>query len=172
MLNFVNETEVETLSPPLIQSDRNSDDILILKGAAFGVKEGGAPITHGLSLEVHRSSLTMVIGRVGSGKSTLLKGLVGELPTSAGSIQSTFKESAYCEQQPWLVNDSIQNNILGHSALEAKWYETVINSCALDRDFATLPFGGLSLVGSKGISLTGGQKARVVRLISNTFAHS
>ena len=166
MLNLANETELETLSPSPNQAKGNGDKVIILKGAAFGVKEEGEPITHRLNLEISRPSLTMVIGRIGSGKSTLLKGLIGELPTMAGSIQSTFKELAYCEQQPWLANGSIQNNILGYSTLETKWYETVIRSCALDKDFATLPHGDQSLVGSKGITLSGGQKARVVRLIS------
>jgi len=103
----------------------------------------------------------MIIGKVGSGKSTLLKGLLGELPATAGSVQINFSGSAYCEQQHWLVNDTIQNNIIGQSTLEARWYETVVNACALDKDFAVLPSGGLSLIGSKGISLSGGQKARV-----------
>ncbi|TVY60887.1 ABC transporter FUM19 [Lachnellula suecica] len=156
-----NGIELDNLTPLNTQTDRSHDPVLRLDNAAFGVKEAGAPITHSLNMKVHRSSLTMLIGRVGSGKSTLLKGLIGELPLSAGSIHTAVTESAYCEQQPWLFNDSIQNNILGHSALEAKWYETVIKSCALDKDFATLPLGGLTLVGSKGISLSGGQKARV-----------
>jgi ABC-type bacteriocin/lantibiotic exporter with double-glycine peptidase domain len=158
------ELELETLN---LRSVRNSGSILTLRDAAFGTKEEGALITHGINMEIRRSSFTMVIGKVGSGKSTLLKGLIGELPIGAGSMRGTFKETAYCEQQPWLVNDTIQNNILGHSTLEAKWYETVINSCALDRDFATLPSGGLTLVGSKGISLSGGQKARVVSSASS-----
>jgi ABC-type transport system involved in cytochrome bd biosynthesis fused ATPase/permease subunit len=106
----------------------------------------------------------LIIGKVGSGKSTFLKGLIGELPSTAGSMKRTFTEAAYCEQQVWLTNDTIQNNILGQSNLEARWYESVINACALDKDFETLPLGGLSIVGSKGISLSGGQKARVVCL--------
>lgn len=157
---------------PEIGPDQDRDKILILKDAAFGMKDDGTSITHGLDLEVCRSSLTMVIGKSGSGKSTLLKGLIGELPTCAGSIEKTFQESAYCEQQPWLVNDSIQNNILRHSTLEARWYETVIKACALDKDFATLPSRGLTLIESKGISLSGGQKARVVRWTFDLFPSS
>jgi ATP-binding cassette subfamily C (CFTR/MRP) protein 1 len=106
----------------------------------------------------------MIIGKVGSGKSTLLKGLIGELPVTAGSVQRKFMEVGYCEQQAWLVNDTIQSNILGQSALEARWYVTVVKACALDRDFAYLPLGELSVTGSKGISLSGGQKQRVVSL--------
>jgi ATP-binding cassette subfamily C (CFTR/MRP) protein 1 len=173
ILNPVNEIEMESLSCHQVQSEHNSEHVIILKDAAFGIKENRAVITHGLNLEVRRSSLTMIIGKVGSGKSTVLKGLIGELPTSTGSIESKFRESSYCEQQPWLFNASIQNNILGYSPLEAKWYETVIKCCALDKDFSAFQFGDLTLVGSKGITLSGGQKARVVRLLILTlFVHS
>lgn len=46
--------------------------------------------------------------------------------------------------------------------MEARWYKSVVKACALDRDFEELEAGELSLVGSKGVSLSGGQKARVV----------
>ena len=165
ILQLTSVVELETLIPSLAQKSGKTTPILILKDASFGIKEEGVPIIHGLNMEVHRSTLTLIIGKVGSGKSTLLKGLLRELPSNTGSVQSTFTDSAYCEQQPWLVNETIQNNILGQSTLEARWYETVVAACALDKDFAALPQGGLSLIGSKGISLSGGQKARVVGAI-------
>jgi len=46
--------------------------------------------------------------------------------------------------------------------LEARWYESVVKGCALDKNFEELEAGELSLVESKGISLSGGQNARVV----------
>jgi ATP-binding cassette subfamily C (CFTR/MRP) protein 1 len=162
----------EDFNPPRNQLDQYNDSIAVLTDAAFGMREEGSPIIHGLNLDVHRSSLTVIIGGVGSGKSTILKGLIGELPSCAGSMQSIFSEAAYCEQQPWLVNTSIRSNILGYSALEAKWYETVIKSCALDSDFAMLPLGDMTSVGSKGISISGGQKSRIVRLTSNALYFS
>jgi len=163
------DIELASLGTLQVQSNDDKKIILMLKDAAFGVAEDGRPIIHGLNLIIYRFSLTLVIGKVGSGKSTLLKSLIGELPLSAGSMHSIFNESSYCEQQPWLINDSIQNNILGHSNLEGKWYQTVVNSCALDKDFEALPLGGLTIIGSKGISLSGGQKARVVRINTEYF---
>ena len=138
-----------------------------LENATFGTREGGLPITRSLDLNVNRSSLTMIVGKVGSGKSTLLKGLISEIPLTSGSMQRCFAETGFCEQQAWLINDTIQNNILGQSKLEARWYDTVVKSCALDKDFAGLQLGDLSVIGSKGISLSGGQKQRVVSLNLN-----
>ena len=156
------EVELRPINQQRQSTDDGTQEVTNLKGASFGIKEEGAYITRDLDLELARSTFTIIIGKVGSGKSTLLKGLIGELPLNTGTISSNISSFAYCEQEPWLVNDTIQNNILGHSALEARWYETVINACALDKDFANFPLGGLSVVGSKGISLSGGQKARVV----------
>jgi ATP-binding cassette subfamily C (CFTR/MRP) protein 1 len=162
MLNLTKEIEPNTLSPYQTQRIGQDTPMLTLRDVSFGTKEEGAPITQKLNMEVFRSTLTIIIGKVGSGKSTLLKGLLREIPSSTGSVEYKFSESAYCEQEPWLVNGTIQNNILGQSTLEARWYETVVAACALDKDFAALPMGDLSLIGSKGISLSGGQKARVV----------
>jgi ATP-binding cassette subfamily C (CFTR/MRP) protein 1 len=159
--------EITSYAPS--SSNQNRADILTLRNVAFGMKEEGSPIIYGINMNVTRFSLTMVIGKVGSGKSTLLKGLLGELPASVGSIRRQSTEAAYCEQQPWLINDNIRNNILGQSIFEAGWYQTVIKSCALDKDFAALPLGDLSRIGSKGISLSGGQKARVVSRTSSTL---
>ena len=158
----VSDIELVALKSSPFGSGQEFQEIIRTNTASFGIREGGAFINRDVTLSIFRSSLTMVIGKVGSGKSTLLKGLIGEVPPSSGSVIRSITTSAYCGQEPWLVNDTIQNNILGQSSLEARWYQTVINACALDKDFQDLPMGGLSVIGSKGISLSGGQKARVV----------
>jgi len=71
---------------------------------------------------------------------------------------------AFCAQTPWLVNKSIQQNILGQSLFDATWYTEVVRACALVEDFGSYPAGDRTLVGSKGITLSGGQKQRIVRL--------
>ena len=42
-----------------------------------------------------------------------------------------------------------------------KWYKRVVNACALEHDFQQWEFGDMTLVGEKGVALSGGQKARV-----------
>lgn len=79
-----------------------------------------------------------------------------------GSIDSI----AFCAQTPWLVNKSIQKNILGTSLFNGPWYKKVLTACALFEDLKNYPAGDRTLVGSKGITLSGGQKQRIV---SNCF---
>lgn len=171
-LTLKQDIELPSFSTPQLQSSDKGKYILKLENASLGATEDRKPIIHELNLTIARSSLTLVIGKVGSGKSTLLKSLIGELPLSAGSLESMFNESSYCEQQPWLINGSIRDNILGHSKFDDKWYQTVVKSCALDKDLESLSSGSLTHVGSKGISLSGGQKARVVSLMPGDFVHS
>ena len=68
---------------------------------------------------------------------------------------------AYVQQQPWIQNKSIKENILfGIEYNEARYKET-IKICELKRDLEILPAGDLTEIGEKGINLSGGQKARV-----------
>jgi ABC-type bacteriocin/lantibiotic exporter with double-glycine peptidase domain len=110
-----------------------------------------------MTLSILPGTLTIVTGKVGSGKSVLLKGLLGELHTSR-YIKRPTTAVAYCAETAWLTNSTIQQNILGPSPLDERWYETVIGACALDHDLAQMEGGDQSIVGSKGLSLCGGQK--------------
>jgi ABC-type bacteriocin/lantibiotic exporter with double-glycine peptidase domain len=120
------------------------------------------PILSGLNFEIKRSQVTMIIGPVGCGKSTLLKALLGETPRAPGLIKKAFHDAAYCNQTPWLTNGTVQQNILGVSEMDEAWYDTVIHACALDADLEQFNGGDKSMVGSKGITLSGGQQMRLV----------
>lgn len=136
--------------------------ILILDDACFGLKADSPAIIYNVNIQVKKSSLNLIVGAVGSGKSTLLKGMLGEIPCISGTVERVFTRAAYCDQQTWLINDTIQNNIIGESNFNSTWYERVIRACDLDQDFARLVHGDNSVIGSKGITLSGGQKQRVV----------
>ncbi|OBT89356.1 hypothetical protein VE02_01426 [Pseudogymnoascus sp. 03VT05] len=104
----------------------------------------------------------MIIGPVGSGKSTLIQALLGETVTHKGFItMGSIDSIAFCAQTPWLVNKSIQKNILGTSLFNGPWYRKVLTACALFEDLKNYPAGDRTLVGSKGITLSGGQKQRI-----------
>ena len=78
----------------------------------------------------------------------------------SGSCQVKGK-IAYASQEPWIFSGSIRQNILCGSEFVQERYIHVIRVCALDRDLQLLPSGDATAVGEKGISLSGGQKARV-----------
>ncbi len=107
--------------------------------------------------------LTIIVGPVASGKTTLLKGLLGEARMFAGSIELTIPEEiAYCDQDAWLLNRTVKENIVAYEKYDEDMYYSVIRACQLEEDIALLPKHHDTQIGSKGVSLSGGQKQRVV----------
>lgn len=119
-----------------------------------------------ISLTLKKGEMACIVGRVGSGKSTLMKSILGELPcepTDPGT-PTTFRihgDVAYCSQVPWIMNASVKENILFGKRYEDDFYQKTIKACQLLDDLDILPDGDETLVGEKGISLSGGQKARI-----------
>jgi len=113
-----------------------------------------------INMEVEPGNLYAVIGPVGCGKSSLLMATLGELPSKKGSVQVKGRIS-YASQEAWIFNGSLKYNItFGQEFDEAK-YRKVIRVCALERDIELLSEGDMTLVGERGVSLSGGQRARV-----------
>jgi ABC-type multidrug transport system fused ATPase/permease subunit len=113
-----------------------------------------------IDLQAKRGALIAVIGQVGSGKSSLLQAILGELALSSGSIGVTGKISYAC-QEPWVFASTVRQNIVFGRPFDRRRYNEVVRVCALERDFKQLPHGDLTLVGDRGSSLSGGQKARI-----------
>lgn len=67
---------------------------------------------------------------------------------------------AYACQEPWLFAGSVRQNILFGRKFDQIRYDRVIKVCQLKRDFNLLPYGDKTIVGERGISLSGGQRAR------------
>ena len=93
-------------------------------------------------------------------QSSLLNVIVGELAALSGSCKVIGK-IAYASQEPWIFSGTIRQNILCGLDYENERYDQVIKACALIKDFELLPQGDATLVGERGISLSGGQKARI-----------
>jgi ATP-binding cassette subfamily C (CFTR/MRP) protein 4 len=88
----------------------------------------------------------------------------------SGSISVTGS-LAYAAQEPWVFAGTVQENILFGRPLDPDWYDRVVDACALRRDLELLPYSDSTLVGDKGASLSGGQKARIT-LARAVYANS
>ncbi|KAL6807735.1 P-loop containing nucleoside triphosphate hydrolase protein [Trichoderma sp. SZMC 28013] len=118
-------------------------------------------VLNNISFSLNRGQLALLIGPVASGKTTLLKGLLGEVPYCNGKVFLASSRLSWCEQTPWILNQSIRDNITGYSHFDQDLYDQTIKACELEEDFRQLPQGDFTNVGSKGLALSGGQKQRV-----------
>ncbi|KAJ8252922.1 hypothetical protein GJAV_G00207050 [Gymnothorax javanicus] len=119
-----------------------------------------APTLQNVSLTLKPGQLLVVIGPVGAGKSSLLSTILGELPPDKGMVK-VRGELTYASQQPCVFPGTIRSNILFGKELHPQKYEKVLKACALTRDMELLPDGDLTVIGDRGATLSGGQKARV-----------
>ena len=115
---------------------------------------------HDLDLSVGRNELIAVIGGVGSGKSSLLAALAGDMRRTSGSVIMGATR-AFCPQYAWIQNTSVRENILFGKPYERKWYDAVVDACALRPDLEMLPNGDMTEIGERGITISGGQKQRL-----------
>ncbi|KAL7947345.1 P-loop containing nucleoside triphosphate hydrolase protein [Trichoderma barbatum] len=113
-----------------------------------------------VSFTAYKGELSCIVGRVGAGKSSFLQSILGGLWKVNGSaeVRGTV---AYASQQCWILNATVKENIVFGYKWDADFYEKTVKACALVDDFAQLPDGDETVVGERGISLSGGQKARV-----------
>lgn len=113
-----------------------------------------------VTLSVRPGQLLAVIGPVGSGKTSLLHAILKELPLKQGSVEING-EISYASQEPWLFAGSVRQNILFGLPMDKERYRAVVKVCALERDFTLFPYGDKTIVGERGVSLSGGQRARI-----------
>ena len=118
-------------------------------------------VLNNISLDLSMGQLLGVCGIVGSGKSSLLIGILGELQPVQGSVLIRNKEIGYVGQSPWILSGSIKDNILFGKEYKQDWFMTVVKHCGLDEDFDRLPDHENTIIGERGVTLSGGQKARV-----------
>ncbi len=124
-----------------------------------------------IDLDVERGQFVVITGPVGVGKSTLLRALAGLTPVQSGSVWWNGEEvddlgawmvppnAAFLPQVPRLFSESLIDNItLGRSPARL---DEVIQAAAFGPDVAEMPDGIETMVGSRGLRLSGGQAQRV-----------
>ncbi|CAH8572668.1 unnamed protein product [Dicrocoelium dendriticum] len=113
-----------------------------------------------VSFEISGPHLIAVVGPVGSGKTSLLQAILGELPYTKGSV-TRCSNVAYMPQLSWVFPGTVRENVLGSFQYEPSRYMEVLKATTLNVDVSRFSHGDLTQVGERGVSLSGGQKARI-----------
>jgi ATP-binding cassette subfamily C (CFTR/MRP) protein 4 len=120
----------------------------------------GQPTIRGVSLDVEGAKLLAVIGEVGCGKSSLLQAILKELPLSAGTLEVSGTVRLLA-QEPWIMTGTVRDNICFGLPCIPEKFDSVLAACSLLHDMQKLPNGVDTVLGEKGLMLSGGQKARI-----------
>jgi ATP-binding cassette subfamily B protein len=119
-----------------------------------------------------RGDFTVITGRIGSGKTTLLRVLLGLLPKDGGEIRwndqvvedpaSFFvpPRSSYTAQVPLLFSESLRDNILMGLSAGKVDIESAVHTAVMEKDIAELENGLETIIGPRGVKLSGGQAQR------------
>ena len=166
----------KNISEKLIAEDLTD---ISVEGLSYQYKTSGNGIED-IHFRLKKGSFTVITGRIGSGKSTLIKVLLGLLPSDGGNIKWNGKtvsnpaeffitpHCAYTPQIPNLVSDSIKSNILFGLQEEAVDINNSLHAAVLEKDIKELENGLDTVIGPKGVKLSGGQIQRVA--VARMFA--
>lgn len=161
----------QTINSAISTENSISTSFIDVQSLSYRHADGSIGIED-MSFQLARGSFTVVTGKIGSGKTTLLRVLLGLLPRASGRIAwngssiidpaSWFipPHSAYTAQVPVLFSDSLRDNILLGADADQQRLERAIYTAVLEDDLTTFAQGLDTVVGPRGVRLSGGQLQR------------
>lgn len=159
------------LTPSVKKEGGDRLSTLEVVGLTFRYPESGRGIED-ISFKLERGSFTVITGRIGSGKTTLLRAILGLLEPQAGEMYwngckieypADFlvpPRVAYTPQVPTLLSGTLRENILLGLSNEGDRLMRAVRSAVLERDVAGFPDGLKTVIGARGMKLSGGQIQR------------
>ncbi|KAK4829449.1 hypothetical protein QYF61_004667 [Mycteria americana] len=158
--------QLESYEQPTSKQTRpvEIDDIAIKVTNGYFSWGSGLATLSNINIRIPTGQMTMIVGQVGCGKSSLLLAILGEMQTLEGKVHWSNRNRysvAYAAQKPWLLNATVEENIIFGSPFNKQRYKAVTDACSLQPDIDLLPFGDQTEIGERGINLSGGQRQRI-----------
>ncbi|MBE0463734.1 MAG: thiol reductant ABC exporter subunit CydD [Halomonadaceae bacterium] len=158
LITVLNETSVQRSS---LNEPDAVDDIAVLKNVSVEYANRGR-VLGPIDLTVKKGSIIAISGPSGSGKSTLLALLAGFLMPSQGSLELAQPRYAWLDQQPSLLHGSLADNLhLANPHADAPAMLEALHQAGLKALLEKLPHGLDSMIGERGLGLSGGQAQRL-----------
>ena len=157
-----NKKNINNNQKNIIQGDKSTIEIISNNESN---EEKIITLLKGINFKIKKGEHIGIIGEVGSGKTCLLNSIINNLAIlnkkeEAGNIKLLGKVS-FVSQNSWILNDTIEQNILFFKPMEREKYNKIISICQLAPDLTIFPQGDQTEIGEKGVNLSGGQKARL-----------
>lgn len=95
-----------------------------------------------------KGEVLSIVGAIGSGKTSLLFAIMKEIPRFSGKIYAT-RSLAFTEQEPYILQGTLRENILFGKDFERKFYDKVVTACCLLDDFSQLSNADLTIIGNR-----------------------
>ncbi|KAF7246495.1 Cystic fibrosis transmembrane conductance regulator [Varanus komodoensis] len=118
------------------------------------------PVLKDINFRIEKGELLAVAGSTGAGKTSLLMLIMGELEPLEGKIKHSGRIS-FCPQVSWIMPGTIKENIIFGVSYDEFRYKSVIKACQLEEDISKFPEKDDTVLGEGGITLSGGQRARI-----------
>lgn len=171
--------ELENVPPMIMENGAEPSDAaikgnLVFENINFSFDGAAQKIIDNVSLEVGAGKTVALVGKVGSGKTWLINMVPRLVDPSSGKVKldgvelrdypvaEIRKIVGYVPQEPSLFSDTIRNNILfGRKEIPETILDWAIDVAQLKEDIESFPKGLDTEVGTRGVSISGGQKQRL-----------
>lgn len=164
------QSRIETADHSELATDGTAP-LVSVTGLTYRYPSSGMGITD-VDLDIPVGSFVVVTGKIGSGKTTLLRAILGLVPAEGGVVRwkgsvvddpagfMVPPRAAYTPQTPRLFSMSLRDNLLlGHEASDEALVRSV-ETATMTRDVAAMTDGFETMVGPRGVRLSGGQVQR------------
>jgi len=144
---------------------------IVLKGLSLKINENY--VLKKINLEIEKGKKIAVVGKIGSSKTILLKTIsrlieftdgiftVNSIDVRNIDLDDYYSKIVYISQEPYIISDTILNNITLYKSYEKSEISKVIEICQLEKDISLMPKGLDTIIGNKGMSISGGQRQRI-----------